>query len=217
MPKRRSSVAALFTRLRRWAASLDYAPIIDLMASQGETPWQILAATMLSARTKDETTAAAARRLFAVADTPGKTLKVSVAKLEQLVFAGGFYMVNSRTLRDLARVVIERHGGKVPRTLEELTALPGIGIKTATLVQIKAFGIDEICVDTHVHRIANLWGIVRTRHPEETRMALKKAVPKRYWRTINQDLVTLGQTICKPQKHYCDRCPVNDLCPVAFQ
>ncbi len=217
MPKRKSSVALLFTRLRRWAASLDYAPIIDLMASQGETPWQILAATMLSARTKDETTAAAARRLFAVAGTPEKTLNVPLAKLERLIFPVGFYKVKARTLHSLARVIIERHGGAVPRTLEELTALPGIGIKTATLVQIKAFGIDEICVDTHVHRIANLWGIVRTRRPEETRMALKKVVPKRYWRTINQDLVTLGQTICKPQKHYCDRCPVNDLCPVAFR
>ncbi|HSA34434.1 MAG TPA: endonuclease III [bacterium] len=208
-------IAAIFTRLRRWAASLEYAPVIDLMASQGDTPWRILAATMLSARTKDETTAAAARRLFAAADSPEKTLKVPVAKLEKLIFPVGFYQVKASRLHDLARAVIERHGGKVPRTLDELTALPGIGIKTATLVQIKAFGIDEICVDTHVHRIANMWGLVATKQPDDTRPALKKVVPKKHWRSVNQDLVTLGQTICKPQKHYCDRCPVSDLCPVS--
>ncbi len=218
MPKRRSnSPTPFFTKLRRWASSIAYVPVIDLMASQGDTPWQILVATMLSSRTKDETTAAAARRLFAVADTPEKTREVPSRQLERLIFPVGFYKVKARTLRDLARTVIERHGGDVPRKLDDLTALPGIGIKTATLVQIKAFGRDEICVDTHVHRLVNLWRIVETKTPEETRTALKKSVPKRYWRTINQDLVTLGQTICKPQKHYCERCPVHDICPAAFR
>ncbi len=231
MSKRKSSltprdIAAIFTRLRQWSASLEYAPIIDLMAAESERgqatgapdpnfAWRILAATMLSARTKDETTAAAARKLFAIADNPEKTLKVPVAKLEKLIFPVGFYQVKAARLHELARAVIVRHGGAVPRTLDELTALPGIGIKTATLVQIKAFGIDEICVDTHVHRIANMWGIVDTKQPDDTRPALKKVVPKKHWRSVNQDLVTLGQTICKPQKHYCDRCPVSDLCPAS--
>jgi len=187
------------------------------MSAQGDAPWQILVATMLSSRTKDETTAAAVRRLFAVADDPIKTLTVPTKRLEKLIFPVGFYQVKAARLHDLARLIIERHGGQVPRTFGELIALPGIGVKTATLVQIRAFGIAEICVDTHVHRITNLLGIVHTRRPEETREALKQVVPKRYWRSVNQYLVTLGQIICKPKKHYCDRCPISDLCPAAFE
>lgn len=206
----------LFALLKEWAERLDYAPIIDLMASSGDSPWQILVSTMLSARTKDEVTANASRKLFRIAETPEKTLNLSIAEIEKLIYPVGFYHTKAKNLLLLAKVIADKNG-TVPKTLDELTQLPGIGVKTATLVMIKAYGIEEICVDTHVHRISNLWGLVKTDTPEKTWIALKKALPRKYWRDMNQYLVTLGQLICRPAKRECDKCPVVSLCPATRQ
>lgn len=204
-----------FTALRRWVKELDYAPVIDLMAAGHDSPWKLLASTMLSARTKDAVTTKASKSLFSRADTPEKTAELTVVELAELIYPVGFYRTKAENLKKLAAEIVARFGGVVPETLEELTTLPGVGVKTASLVLIKAFDKYEICVDTHVHRISNMWGLVKTKTPEETREALKKTLPKKYWKEINQELVTLGQTVCRPAKHECGKCPLGEICPAS--
>ncbi len=207
----------LFTALKQWTESITYSPIIDLMAAGGDTPWQILVSTMLSARTRDQVTAAASKRLFTVAKTAKETEKLSIEQLEKLIFPVGFYKTKAKNISKLATDILTRFNGTVPDSVALLISLPGIGIKTASLVVIKAFHKDDICVDTHVHRIANMWGFVTTDKPEQTREQLKRNIPLVYWQDINQYLVTLGQLICRPTKHECQRCPVKQWCPAANQ
>ena len=210
---RKIPVDEAFALLRKWVMELDYAPVIDLMAAGHDSPWKLLASTMLSARTKDAVTTKASKSLFSRADTPEKTAELSVEELAGLIYPVGFYRTKAENLKKLAADIVERFGGVVPETLEELTTLPGVGVKTASLVLIKAFDKYEICVDTHVHRISNMWGLVSTKTPEETREALKKSLPKEYWKEINQELVTLGQTVCRPVRHDCSGCPLKEICP----
>ncbi|MCK5807665.1 endonuclease III [bacterium] len=213
----KKSLAKLFSAIKVWNDALTYSPIIDLMAAGGDTPWQILVSTMLSARTKDEVTASASRRLFAHAITPEETIKLSIEQLEKAIFPVGFYHTKAKNLAKLSRMMVGDYHSEVPDSVEELIKLPGIGVKTASLVVIKAFNKLDICVDTHVHRISNMWGFVETKKPEETRDALKQALPEEHWKDINQYLVTLGQLVCRPMKHECDKCPVQTLCDHAFK
>lgn len=213
MKKERIPVDKAFVILSKWAGTIGHVPIIDLMAAAGDSPWKILVSTMLSARTKDSVTAKASKNLFKVADTPEKTVELSVEQLRELIYPVGFYKVKAENLKKLSQIIIEQYKSKVPNNVEELITLPGIGIKTASLVFIKAFDGYDICVDTHVHRISNMWNLVSTDTPNETRDALKKILPKKYWKELNQNIVTLGQTICRPMKHECDKCPLNQICP----
>ncbi|HNW81758.1 MAG TPA: endonuclease III [bacterium] len=208
-------VKKTFLLLSKWADTIGHVPIIDLMAAGGDSPWKILVSTMLSARTKDSTTAKASRTLFAVSDTPQKTAELSVKELEKLIYPVGFYKTKAENLHALTEIILKKYKGQVPETVEELITLPGIGIKTASLVFIKAFDGFDICVDTHVHRISNMWNLVKTDTPEKTRIELKKVIPKKYWKEINQYIVTLGQTICRPMKRECDKCPLNKICPAS--
>ncbi|HPG35698.1 MAG TPA: endonuclease III [bacterium] len=212
MKKQTIPVDKAFKLLSIWAKTIGHVPIIDLMAAGGENPWKILVSTMLSARTKDSVTASSSVKLFSVADTPQKTAKLTVEKLMELIYPVGFYKVKAENLHKLALIIAQKYKGQVPETVEELTTLPGIGIKTASLVFIKAFDGYDICVDTHVHRISNMWNLVKTDVPEKTREELKKVLPKKYWKELNQHIVTLGQTICRPMKHECDKCPLNRIC-----
>jgi len=198
--------------LTNWAENIEHTPIIDLMAAGGDSPWKILVSTMLSARTKDQFTAQSSRNLFEVADTPGKTAKLSIEKLEKLIYPVGFFRMKAKHLKKLAQTVHE-NGDKVPETVEEMVKLPGVGVKTASLVFIKAFDGFDVCVDTHVHRITNMWNLVKTENPEKTRDALKEVLPKKYWKNINQYLVMMGQTICRPVKQDCHLCPLKEICP----
>ncbi len=211
--KKTQYISEIIEKLSKWTKTLTYVPIIDLMASGGSTPWEILVSTMLSARTKDETTAKASRTLFKVANTALKTAKLSEEELQKLIYPVGFYKTKAKNLKKLANIVAFELDSTVPNTIEELIKLPGIGIKTASLVIIRAFGKDDICVDTHVFRISNLLKIVKTSNPNETRDALKKVVPKKYWQDVNQVFVTLGQKICRPMKQECNICPIKDVCP----
>ena len=208
------SIDQAYTALSKWADKVEHTPIIDLMAAGSDSPWKILVSTMLSARTKDRVTAQSSRTLFKVADTPGKTLVLSVQQLEKLIYPVGFYRIKAQNLKKLAET-IHKNGDKVPETVEEMIKLPGVGIKTASLVFIKAFDGYDICVDTHVHRISNMWNLVKTDTPEKTRKELKKILPKKYWKNINQYLVMMGQTVCKPVKQDCHRCSLNKICPVS--
>lgn len=188
-------------------------PVVDLIAAQTNDPFKILVATILSARTKDEVTAAAARRLFARAETAAELASLSVAELEKLIYPVGFFRNKAKFLRQLPGVLHDRFSGRVPDEIESLLQLPGVGRKTANLVLAVAFNKPAICVDTHVHRIMNIWGYVTTETPLQTEMALREQLPEKYWIRINSLLVAFGQGTCTPQRPHCDRCVLNDLCP----
>jgi len=188
-------------------------PIVTLMSQTGSDPFKILVATVLSLRTKDEVTAKAAERLFQVADTPEKLLKLEEDEIAALIYPVGFYRRKAKNLKEIAKILIEKYGGKVPDDLEELLKLPGVGRKTANLVVTLGYGKPGICVDTHVHRIMNRLGYVKTKTPEETEFALRKKLPKEFWIEINDLLVSLGQHICHPTSPKCSQCPVEPYCP----
>lgn len=187
-------------------------PVVDGMGEMRQ-PFHVLVATILSLRTKDTLTAVVAPRLFAVADTPAAMLALSEERIIELIYPVGFYRNKARAIRDICALLIERHGGAVPADLDALLALPGVGRKTANLVLTAGFDLPGICVDTHVHRICNIWGYVRTKTPDQTEMALRDILPHEYWKEINGLLVTHGQNICHPTSPRCSICPLAELCP----
>jgi endonuclease-3 len=176
-------------------------------------PFRLLVACVISLRTKDEVTAAASRRLFAVASTPERVAALREERIARLIFPAGFYHTKAKQIRAIAQRIVADHGARVPASRDALLALPGVGRKTANLVLGLAFGIPAICVDTHVHRISNRLGMVRTTTPEETEHALENVLPKRLWIEINDLLVTFGQNVCQPVSPWCSRCPVARRCP----
>jgi endonuclease III len=190
-------------------------PVIEKIAEERPAdPFQVLIATMLSARTQDATTDAAARRLFARARTPRSMAKLPLRTIEKLIYPVSFYRNKARHVKAACGLLLERFDGKVPPSFEPLLTLPGVGRKTANLVMIVAHkSPDHICVDTHVHRIANRLGWVDTRQPEETEQALYRAIERRWWSRINLYLVTWGQRVCRPIGPRCSACAIRDLCP----
>ncbi|MBU0730308.1 MAG: endonuclease III [Proteobacteria bacterium] len=187
-------------------------PVVDLIAVQTADPYKVLVATILSARTKDETTALAAARLFKKAPDIHNLARLSEQEIIKLIYPVGFYKSKAGYLAKLPEA-LETFAGKVPDTIDELLTLPGVGRKTANLVLAVAHKIPAICVDTHVHRIVNIWGYVQTKTPLETEMILREKLPKKYWLTINSTLVAFGQGTCRPVSPHCDRCVINQDCP----
>ncbi|MEW6500648.1 MAG: exodeoxyribonuclease III [Thermodesulfobacteriota bacterium] len=188
-------------------------PVVDLIAVQSKDPFKVLVATILSARTRDETTARAAAKLFARAPDQDSLERLGEEAIARLIHPVGFFRTKARHLALLPGLLRERFGGVIPQTVEELCELPGVGRKTANLVVAVAFGKPAICVDTHVHRIMNIWGYVATKTPFATEMALREKLPARYWLTVNSILVAFGQGICLPVRPHCDLCPVERWCP----
>jgi endonuclease-3 len=179
-----------------------------------EDPFRVLIATMLSAQTKDAVTAGASARLFRVARTPRTMAALTTARIERLIYPVSFYRVKARHVKATCRQILDRCGGRVPSTMEGLLTLPGVGRKTANLVLILSHASrDNICVDTHVHRIANRLGWVRTKTPEQTEHALYRVVPRRFWPDVNLYLVTWGQNVCRPVYPRCRACVVSAMCP----
>ena len=176
-------------------------------------PFRLLVACVISLRTKDAVTAQASARLFSVAQTAQAVAALPEARIAKLIFPAGFYNTKARQIRAIARRVADEHGGAVPADREALLAFSGVGRKTANLVLGLGFGVPAICVDTHVHRISNRLGLVRTRTPEQTEYALEKVLPQRYWIDINDLLVTFGQQICHPTSPRCSSCPLAERCP----
>lgn len=198
-------------RLKRIVSRWD-APVVTLVARTGEGPFRVLISCLLSLRTKDATTADAVERLFARAVTPEAIRRIPVKELERLIYPVGFYRVKSVVLHEVSRQILETFGGRVPDTMEGLLELRGVGRKTANLVLSQGWNKDGICVDVHVHRITNRLGYVRTRTPDETEMVLRKKLPVRYWRVINQILVAFGQNHCRPVSPLCSTCPIAAQC-----
>jgi endonuclease-3 len=182
------------------------------MATLSRDPYQVLIACLLSLRTKDETTGPAARRLFALADTPAKMLALTSSQIEKAIYPVGFYKTKAQTVLDISREILDNRGGRVPDEIDELLKFKGVGRKTANLVVTLGYQKPGICVDTHVHRISNRWGYVETKTPEETEMALRAKLPQRYWIEINDLLVAMGQTICHPTSPKCSQCPIEKYC-----
>ncbi len=187
-------------------------PVVDLIAVQTKDPYKVLTATILSARTKDETTAGAAARLFKNAPTLVELAKLDKKKIEKLIYPVGFYKNKAKYLKELP-TALEKFNHIVPDNIKELLTLPGVGRKTANLVVCVAFQKPAICVDTHVHRIMNIWQYVHTKNPEQTEMALRKTLPTEHWMTVNSLLVAFGQSICRPVGPRCDLCPLVQDCP----
>ena len=178
----------------------------------GESPFRILVGCVLSLRTKDEVSYPATERLFSRARDPAGMLRLRESTIARLVYPVGFYRTKARQIRALSRLLLDRHAGRVPATIEELVLLPGVGRKTANLTVTLGFGKPGICVDTHVHRISNRLGWVRTRDPHATEMALREILPRRWWIPINETLVRHGQEICKPISPVCTACPISKDC-----
>jgi len=187
-------------------------PVVDLIAVQTRDPFKVLVATILSARTKDETTAKASARLFKKISDLDSLENLDEATIAKLIYPVGFYKNKAKYLKELP-AAMEQFGGKIPDDVESLITLPGVGRKTANLVVAVAFNKPAICVDTHVHRIMNIWGYVETKTPLETEMVLRQKLPAEYWIKINSILVAFGQGTCKPVRPHCDRCIIRNQCP----
>lgn len=187
-------------------------PTVTEQARLRRDPFRVLVATVISLRTKDDVTARASERLFALADTPPALLALDEAAIAEAIYPAGFYHTKARSLRELSAILLEKHEGLVPPDLDTLLTLPGVGRKTANLVLTLGFGLPGICVDTHVHRITNRWGYVATRTPEETEMRLRAILPAPHWIPINDYLVAFGQHLCTPTSPHCSLCPLREFC-----
>jgi len=189
-----------------------YTALERLHKVQTARPFRILIATILSARTKDENTTKAADKLFKLYGTPQKLAKAKVKDVEKVIKSVGFYHVKSKRIIEVANLILSKYNGKVPADIDKLVDMPGVGRKTANCVLVYAFEKPAIPVDTHVHRISNRLGLVDTKTPEETEMALREKIPKKYWLDINNTFVMYGQNICKPISPMCDVCKIRKTC-----
>lgn len=220
-------VRAVMKKLARAIENLEE-PAVEKIAREGsgapgspsteeeeqESPFHVLISTMLSAQTRDEVTYAASTRLFRRARTPKTMAALTTKAIEKLIYPVSFYRNKAVYVKETCRQLIARYGGKVPGTMEEMLTLPGVGRKTANLVLILAHASREnICVDTHVHRISNRLGWVRTKTPEQTEQALYRVTPKKWWPSVNLYLVTWGQNVCRPVYPRCPACVLADICP----
>ncbi len=206
------TVTAMLSLLKKEYPSW-HAPIVTYVKNSRGTPYKILISTLLSLRTKDETTAGAVKKLFDAAKTPEEMVLIPEEKIRKLIYPVGFYKVKAARIIQISRILIGEYHSKVPDDLDELLKLPGVGRKTANLVITLGYNKPGICVDTHVHRISNRWGYVRTKMPDETEFRLREKLPAEWWIEYNDILVAFGQTICRPISPLCSTCPVETYCP----
>ncbi len=201
----------VLTRLQEHFYSVK-TPVVDLIQIKTEDPFKVLVATILSARTKDETTAKAAEKLFTKVQKPEDLENIPLDELDALITPVGFHRVKAKHLKELPKVLKAKFGGIIPAEIDELLELPGVGRKTANLVRAVAFQKPAICVDVHVHRICNRWGYIKTKTPLETEMTLRQKLPLKYWLNFNSYLVAFGQNLCTPRKPKCEKCPISEFC-----
>jgi endonuclease III len=195
-------------KIKQWKV-----PAVGVIAGRaGDRPFETLVSTILSLRTKDAVTEQASRRILSEAPTPEAIAGLQAPAIEKLIYPVGFYRTKARSLQKTCRILIDQYGGKVPRDIEELLKLPGVGRKTANLVVTIGFNRHGICVDTHVHRITRIWGYVKADSPDKTEYALREKLPRKHWKTYNDILVTFGQNLCTPVSPWCTKCPVAQYC-----
>ena len=201
----------LALRFLRKTIKLWRVPVVTAISYQ-RNPFMVLVSCLLSLRTRDEITEAASKRLFALAHSPKKLLHLDPKIVEGLIYPVSFYRKKTLTLYEICRAIIAENKGKVPDSLDKLLSLKGVGRKTANLTLVLGYNKPGICVDVHVHRIMNRWGYIQTKSPDESEIALRQKLPKRYWMEINNLLVSFGQNICKPQSPYCSKCKISKYC-----
>ena len=204
-------ISKVLTALRK-AKSKWVTPAVTQVAKDSRDPFRVLISTILSLRTQDTTTAKASARLFKLASTPEQMLTIPLYELEKTIYPVGFYKNKAKTIHGICEELINRYGSEVPEDLDKLVELKGVGRKTANLVITLGFDKYGICVDTHVHRISNRLGYVKTTSPDKTEMALREKLPKRHWKEINDLLVAFGQNLCRPLSPMCSVCPVEEWC-----
>ena len=197
--------------LRREVPKWD-TPVVTLMAETYESPFRVLISCILSLRTQDATTAKASHRLFAIADSPQAMVKLTAKKIAKLIYPVGFYKTKALNIMEMCQTMIDQYDGRVPDEIDELLKFKGVGRKTANLVVTLGYNKPGICVDTHVHRISNRWGYIKTATPEKTEIALRAKLPNRYWIEYNNLLVNFGQHLCRPISPLCSECPVKKYC-----
>ncbi|GMU19711.1 MAG: endonuclease III [Candidatus Babeliales bacterium] len=199
--------------LRKATKSMEQPASVNIVNQYGQDPYLVLISCLLSLRTKDTVSFPASQRLFEYAKTPAQMLKIPIKTIEKLIYPTGFYHRKAILLHEVSKDLLERFKGKVPKTEQELLSIKGVGRKTANLVLGVAFDIPAICVDTHVHRISNRLGLVKTKTTDETEVELKKILPPEYWTEYNHLLVIWGQNICVPISPHCSKCAIAKLCP----
>ncbi len=199
-------------KILRWEVPRWETPIVTLMAETSQSPFRVLISCILSLRTQDATTAKASHRLFALADSPETMAKLTAKKIEKLIYPVGFYRTKAKNILEICRTLIDRYAGQVPDSIDELLKFKGVGRKTANLVVTLGYRKAGICVDTHVHRISNRWGYVKTKTAEKTELALRAKLPKQYWLEYNDLLVSFGQHLCRPISPVCSQCPIAKYC-----
>ena len=187
-------------------------PAVTIVSQCEHSPYKVLISCIISLRTKDEVTAAASARLFERAGTPAAMTEFSAAEIGELIYPAGFYRNKSVQILAISRQLVSEYGGSVPEKIDDLLKFKGVGRKTANLVVTLGFGKPGICVDTHVHRICNRWGYIKTKTPEESEMALRKKLPLEYWIQINELLVAFGQNHCHPVSPRCSSCRLVTYC-----
>ena len=222
MKKNKINWDAVYRGLEQWrnglndernASSGKKEPSVSTVAEQyRHDPWAVLVSTVLSHRTKDAVTLDASQRLLAKAPSPQKLAVLSLTRIAELIYPVGFYRDKADSLKKIAGILIQEHGGKVPSTMDELLALPKVGRKTANLVLIEAFDLPGICVDVHVHRISNRAGWLLSKTPDKTEMILREILPEKYWKGLNALLVLYGQNVCRPVSPFCSRCVIKKHC-----
>lgn len=200
-------VAILKREYKRWKT-----PSVTYTAKRSCDPFKILISTILSLRTKDETTSGASKRLFKMADNPRDMLALSPEQIEKAIYPVGFYRNKAKIIREVCETLIEKYKSTVPDEIDELLKLKGVGRKTANLVVTLGYGKPGVCVDTHVHRISNRWGYIETKTPFETEMVLRERLPGKYWIDYNSLLVAFGQSICRPISPKCTECKIEVFC-----
>tara|TARA_Y100000310_G_scaffold291943_1_gene320285 strand:- start:20389 stop:21069 length:681 start_codon:yes stop_codon:yes gene_type:complete len=187
-------------------------PIVTEYAEKTRNPFKVLISCLLSLRTKDETTAKASERLFGLASTPEEIVKLSEEKIRDAIYPVGFYKTKAKRIKEICERLIEEYNSKVPDSIDELLKLKGVGRKTANLTITQGYGKLGICVDTHVHRISNRLGLVKTKTPEKTEFALRELLPKKFWIVYNDLLVSYGQNVCVPISPFCSKCSISKFC-----
>jgi len=205
---------AVFNALEKWRTDLCVQdPSVNTVAEHySRDPWAVLVSTIISLRTKDEVTLVSSARLLEKAPVPEKLKAMKEETVAKLIYPAGFYRNKAASLKKIATILIESYGGKVPPSMDELLALPGVGRKTANLVLTEAFDLDGLCVDIHVHRISNRCGWLSSKTPDETEMILRDILPKKYWKRINYLLVLYGQRLCRPVSPFCSNCVLDKYC-----
>jgi endonuclease III len=201
----------IWPQLKKQVRSL-HIPWVDQMSAEDRDPFKILISCILSLRTQDKTTEEASQRLFQLAETPETISRLSVERIQKAIYPVGFYRVKAQRVKDLGKEIAGKYGGKVPDSIEELLKLKGVGRKTANLVVTLGYDQPGICVDTHVHRITNRWGLIKTENPTRTEFTLREILPVRYWKKLNGYLVAFGQGICKPISPLCSQCEIRSSC-----